>query len=445
MFKIISALVVSVLMILFCSCGAKEPEVPVVPEEPEILEEEPDFDALRKSLEYPGLDLTPCDFEGGYPYKAEGVSIPKAAEELLYRIGRVGEFRGAENIPQDEMILSALLNLDYADAYRNEELAPIAEEVGNTCFYPREWVMEAAKEIYGDVLFRHQDSAKGLFTYHENAGVYTPPNMGLNTVIPYIVSCSRSGSKFYTVEFFYMEANMSGYKLGDGDIFVPCEAELNENVFEKPEFIEFAESGKDLYTAFLRIDSGEFRVSYIFKNHYEPELIAEHIAALNEAAREFFGAEYVQNMYYSFYFKEENADWNTVPDMVSEVYPGDSAEGYYYDYFERVVMEVTNFKTKAEVREYMGRWLDSSLFEADYCGIDFNFMEFGGKLYLLRGNRGYGLVSYGNSEITSKTADKMTAKAYIYQNDFYEAGIAEIKFEKRDGKWIIVSVEDNYY
>lgn len=177
----------------------------------------------------------------------------------------------------------------------------------------------------------------------------------------------------------------------------------------------------------------------------EPELIAEHIAALNEAAREFFGAEYVQNMYYSFYFKEENTDWNTVPDMVSEEYLGDSTEEYYYDYFERTVMEVTNFKTKSEVREYMSRWLDSSLFEADYCGIDFNFMEFEGKLYLLRGNRGYGLVSYGNSEITSKTADKMTAKAYIYQNNVYEAGTAEIKFEKIDGRWIIVSVEDNYY
>ena len=177
----------------------------------------------------------------------------------------------------------------------------------------------------------------------------------------------------------------------------------------------------------------------------EPELIAEHIAALNEAAREFFGAEYVQNMYYSFYFKEENTDWNTVPDMVSEEYLGDSTEEYYYDYFERTVMEVTNFKTKSEVREYMSRWLDSSLFEADYCGIDFNFMEFEGKLYLLRGNRGYGLVSYGNSEITSKTADKMTAKAYIYQNNVYEAGTAEIEFEKIDGRWIIVSVEDNYY
>ena len=177
----------------------------------------------------------------------------------------------------------------------------------------------------------------------------------------------------------------------------------------------------------------------------EPELIAEHIAALNEAAREFFGAECVQNMYYSFYFKEENTDWNTVPDMVSEEYLGDSTEEYYYDYFERTVMEVTNFKTKSEVREYMSRWLDSSLFEADYCGIDFNFMEFEGKLYLLRGNRGYGLVSYGNSEITSKTADKMTAKAYIYQNNVYEAGTAEIKFEKIDGNWIIVSVEDNYY
>ena len=241
MFKKLFAILLALMML--CSCKAEETPEPVLPEEPQVSEmeteeppeEEADLHALRKSLEYPGLDVTPCDFEGGYPYKAESVLIPEGAEELLYRIGRIGEFHGVSGIPQDEMILTALLNLDMVEAYGNEELAPIAEEVGNTCFYPREWVMEAAREIFGDVVFHHQNSAKGLFTYHEKAGVYTPPNMGLNTVIPYIVNCSgNDGSDHYTVEFFYMNASMSGYQLGDGDVFVPCEAELNENLFEIP-------------------------------------------------------------------------------------------------------------------------------------------------------------------------------------------------------------------
>lgn len=452
MFKKLFAILLALTML--CACNVEEPETPVVQEKPEISEpeeiekipeEEPNLNALRMSLEYPGLDITPCDFEGGYPYVAEGVSVPEGAEELLFRIGRIGEFHGVNHIPEEYLILSAILNLDMVEAYGNEELTPIVEEVGNTCFYPREWVMEAAREIYGDVVFHHQDSAEGLFTYHEKVGVYTPPNMGLNTVIPYIVSCSlNDGGNRYTVEFFYMEASMSGYQLGDGDIFVPCEAELNENLFEKPEFIEFAESGKDLYTAFLRNEDGKFRVSYIQKNHYEPELIAEHIAALNMCAQEYFGAECREDSYCSFYFKEENTDWNTVPDLISYDIDNDSTEGLYYDFYERSVMEVENFKTKNEVKEYMSQWLDSSLFEREGDGIDFNFMEANGKLYLMRGNRGYGVISYGNSEIVSQTETEMVAVAKIYAVHT-EDGTAEIKFEKIDGRWIIVSVEDKYY
>ncbi len=450
MFKKLFAILLALL--IFCSCGAEEPSEPVIPEEPqvsetepEIPEKEPDLHELRKSLEYPGLSITPCDFEGGYPYTAEDISVPEGAEELLYRIGRTGEFHGVRHIPQEYIIFSALLNLDMVEAYGNEELAPIAEEVGNTCFYPREWVMEAAREIYGDIVFHHQDSAEGLFTYHEKAGVYTPPNMGLNTVIPYIVSCSGNGSNSYTVEFFYMEASMSGYQLGDGDIFVPCSAELNENLFEKPEFIEFVESGKDLYTAFLRIENGKFRINHVYKKHYEPELIAEHIAALNMCVQEYFGAECKEDSYCSFYFKEENTDWNTLPDFISYDIDNDPTEGLYYDYFERTVREVSNFRTKDEVREYMGQWLSSLLLEPDHSGIDYNFMEAEGKLYLLRGNRGYGIESYGNSKIVSETETEMTASAYIYHNEISEVGTAEIKFEKIDGRWIIVSVENNYY
>ena len=176
----------------------------------------------------------------------------------------------------------------------------------------------------------------------------------------------------------------------------------------------------------------------------EPELIAEHIAALNEAKREFFGARYIQNVYYDFYFEEENAEWNIAPDAVVP-YGTEAPEGFYYDFFERTALEVKNFSTKDEVRKYMRQWLADEVFEQEGSNVDFNFMEFGGKLYLIRGSRGYGLISYGNSEITSKTAEKMTATAYIYQGEYYEIGTADIEFEKRGENWIIVSVVDNYY
>ena len=39
----------------------------------------------------------------------------------------------------------------------------------------------------------------------------------------------------------------------------------------------------------------------------------------------------------------------------------------------------------------------------------------------------------------------MTVITKIYRIIKNEVGTAEIKFEKRDGNWIIVSVENNYY
>lgn len=135
-----------------------------------------------------------------------------------------------------------------------------------------------------------------------------------------------------------------------------------------------------------------------------------------------------------------------MPDLV--VAYGDetvSTEEFYYDYFERDAMEVTNFKTKDEVREYMSQWLAPEIFEQEGCGIDFNFMEAYGKRYLLRGGRGYGVISYGNTEIISETESEMIAETHIYAMQTEEQGTAEIRFEKIDGKWIIVSVEDSYY
>ena len=72
-------------------------------------------------------------------------------------------------------------------------------------------------------------------------------------------------------------------------------------------------------------------------------------------------------------------------------------------------------------------------------------MDFEGEVYLLRHSKGYGTSYYGDSEIIEQTETEMTAIAKIYRIVKEEAGTAEIKFEKIDGRWIIVSIEDNYY
>ncbi|MBQ6876952.1 MAG: hypothetical protein IJO22_00940 [Oscillospiraceae bacterium] len=455
MFKIISAIILSVLMIILCSCVPNEPEVPVIPEEETEKTELSGYEifSLLDLLEYPEkLNSTPCGYEGGNPYKAPGVEVPVEIERTLFRIRRTGDFMVKKDIENEKALFAVLMALPMVNRYDlepelAEKLGPVFDSVGCDCFYPMKWVKTAAREIFGeDFEISHESIESEGFIYHDGKGVYTPPGRSVESVFPYITKAERidrgEGEANYEIEFFYISSeNLSGVKLGDGEYYVSCNFESGENLFEKPEFIEFAESGKDLYKAKFYQNGEDFEILEVIKKHQEPELIAEHIAALNEATKETFGAKTdFWGSSVSFYFEEENTDWNTVPDAVNS-----SDKGLYYDFFERSCFEVSNFKTKAEVREYMSRWLDPSLFEKEASGIDFNFMEFDGKLYLMRGNRGYGVASYGNTEIISKSKTEMTAVSYIYYGEIDEVGTAEIKFEKRGENWIIVSVEDNYY
>ncbi len=468
MFKKLSAVLIALLML--CSCGTEipeepsEPVVPSVPEEPEISEseeeipEEPDFEALRALCGYQGLFPTPSDFEGGNPYKAEGIDVPKEVEDLLHRIGRVGEFEFVGDIPDEKIIYSVLMELDMADAYGNETFAPIVEETGNTCFYPKEWVERAAEEIFGEKTeIKHQSLDDIGFVYHEKAGVYTPPGKGLPTEIPYILSYSEDGGSC-TAEIFYMSATMSGYFLGDGDVYVPCEAELNENLFEKPEFIEFSESGKDIYTAYIiKEDDGTYRINHLIKKVVEPKLIAEHIAMLNELEGETFGIEHLsrEEENYVRLYKEkpygEGFELSEVPDALepsSTFYgigmgEGYKYNGYYVDLSCEGVYPATNFSSKLEVFENLCKWFSPEIIEKS--SFEHHVMDFEGEVYLLRHSKGYGMSYYGDSKIIEQTETEMTAVAKIYRIIKNEVGTAEIKFEKIDGNWVIVSVTDNYY
>ena len=460
MFRMISAIILAVLMILLCSCEKDLPHEEIVPEMPSVSEKEeetePDFKELRNLLEYPGLGYTPCDFEGGYPYKEKEVEIPREVEELLYRIGKVGEFEFVEDIPPEKVIYSALKTLEMANTSGDERFFPLMEEINNETFYPKEWVARAAREIFGeDANIVHEGFAYDGFVYHEKAGVYTPPHKEVVTVIPYIVSYSEENN-YGVAEFFYMEANMGGYMLGDdGDYYIPSSAELNENLFEKQEFIDFVESKKDIYIAYvIKRDDGSYYINHLIKKPFEPEIIAEHIAALNEIENETFFVEFDwsgeiwKKLYKTNDPIRHAADYPDALINQKELLGyqcGDYYNGYYIDSGDGDCIPAKNFKTKEEVIKHLEQWIDRSVFDYEGFGsINENLFEFDGTLYMFRGSRGYGTTYYGDSAIIEQTETEMTVIAKKYWILKTEKCEAEIKFEKRDGNWIIVSVEDRF-
>ena len=164
MFKKLFAILLALMML--CSCQIEEPSEPVLPEEPVISEaeeseaenEEIDFDALRKLIEYPSeLNSTPCDFEGGNPYKAADVEIPVEVEEALFGIAKLGEFDSVSRIESSDVLYAILTMLPMVNKYDlepelAEKLAPLFETTGSDCIYPKEWVVKVTHDFFGTII-----------------------------------------------------------------------------------------------------------------------------------------------------------------------------------------------------------------------------------------------------------------------------------------------------
>ena len=174
----------------------------------------------------------------------------------------------------------------------------------------------------------------------------------------------------------------------------------------------------------------------------EPEIIADHIAALNQFSLGTYGAEFEEDKYGTFLFSEYPENTGIVPDAVTfeRVNYGSEEKpmfnGYYLDPFERTVQPVTNYSSKQELYDYIGKYLAKDLFEYDYYMDD--FVELDGKLYSAVGNIGNIVITYRNCKIVSETENEMVVSADIYYEYSGQTdGTIKIKFEKQNGNWII--------
>ncbi len=466
MFRRIFAVLLALLML--CSCGAEEPEKPVVPEEPEIEnpeEEKPDFDALRTFCTYPDDRLYSdivFDEESAYAYRTTDpmqLEIPRT----IYWASAFGEFDEREDIPDENIIEAAIRILPRVQVkegfggYYIEGVEELYSAAGNSEFVPKEWVEIFAEKLLGKpVEIEHKSLPELNIEYHEEAGVYTPAGTERGFRYPFITEIKyyEYGGGCY-VKYFYITEGMQGFSLGDsGELLAPGDVPL----WEDERVLEFAKSGKDVYSADLyERDGWSFYVRHIVKETQEPELIAEHIAMLNELEGETFGIEHRswQEENYVRLYKEkpygEGFERGTSPDALepsSTFYGVSMGEGYQYNgYYVDLncegVYPATNFSSKLEVFENLCKWFAPEIIEKS--SFEDHVMDFNGEVYLLRHSRGYGMSYYGDSEIVEQTETEMTVIAKIYRIVKSEAGTAEIKFEKNDGRWIIVSAENNYY
>ena len=84
-------------------------------------------------------------------------------------------------------------------------------------------------------------------------------------------------------------------------------------------------------------------------------------------------------------------------------------EGYTVDPADASCLEVKNFASIADIKENLSKYLDESLYD-EKVGED--FFEFDGKVYAIRGGRGYGAVTCGKIiGIISGEGDSLTVTA----------------------------------
>lgn len=122
------------------------------------------------------------------------------------------------------------------------------------------------------------------------------------------------------------------------------------------------------------------------------EDITSNVVCLNSCVQEMFGAEvdFDEDSYLAAY-ESESAYADGMGDIALLFKPGE--ESKYADYFIDPIgsyyYPVKNFKTNAEVRDYLRKYLSDEVIDQWFSN---DFLEYKGQLYLRRGSRGYGAM-----------------------------------------------------
>ena len=189
----------------------------------------------------------------------------------------------------------------------------------------------------------------------------------------------------------------------------------------------------------------------------EQELLAllrENVEWLNAVENECFMAEVQWEEAYGAILSYENSQYGKIKRLVprptvSSELKRHVAEGEAVDPAERSFYPISNYSSKEQMLNDLCEYIDvdspnivqmSSSSVSDM--LDEDVLEFDGRLYMIRGGRGYGVYDYDPQTLKIVSFDETTCEAecdLLFFDQFYS--VQTISFEKRNGRWIIVHVE----
>ena len=188
----------------------------------EITDEE--YAELRATFTYD--DSSKKDILSVYKYENvltkvydDSVTLrPQGMDFLLFAAGKTGVFENSDEISDIIKVEAATQALECIGTFYTEEYTPELEAVTHAVmddFIPKEWVEEFIKEIFGpNAKVNHVSTYD--YTYHDKAGVYTPPHRGgWADYFPYVFDVKET-AKGYEAQVTYVYMGMGGYGLEPG-------------------------------------------------------------------------------------------------------------------------------------------------------------------------------------------------------------------------------------
>ncbi len=162
-----------------------------------------------------------------------------------------------------------------------------------------------------------------------------------------------------------------------------------------------------------------------------------NIEMLNSCILEIFDADVDFDLPYSaVYESEESYDSsNGEPALLYGAWESIDVSDYYEDPTAASYYPVSNYKTNAEVRENLQKYMSDEIIDK-YFNDD--FLEYDGALYLCRSSRGYGAIELDLDSLTliQETDDKCYVSVDILYFESYDS-TEMIELTKTDNGWII--------
>ncbi len=169
--------------------------------------------------------------------------------------------------------------------------------------------------------------------------------------------------------------------------------------------------------------------------------ITPNVSCLDSCVQEVFGAQADMDDAYLAAYESESAYAGGTGKIALLFKQGEESKygGYYIDPAYTSYYPVTNFKTNAEVADYLKKYLSQSIVDQWFSN---DFLEYESKLYLVRGARGYGAMQCDLDSL--QYLEEKDGKQYVTVkfNLFDEFDHTEkLEFTKVNDSWVMTGEE----